>query len=369
MSYLARGPVARSSPTLLVMAGGTGGHIFPALAVAQWLRAAGWTVIWLGSPRGMEAQIVPGHGFELEPVRFAGVRGKGALRLVSLPWELNVAFWQCARAIFRRRPDVVLGMGGYIAFPGGMMASLLRRPLVIHEQNSVPGLTNKVLARVADRVLCAFPDALGRGIAAEWTGNPVRAAIAAMAAPEQRLAGRSGRLRLLVIGGSLGAQALNACVPQALALMPDEQRPIVVHQSGRDHLQALERHYAQAGVEATLLPFIDDMAARYAEADLVIARAGATTIAELACAGLASLLVPFPHAVDDHQTTNARFLVDQGAAVLIAQSELTPQRLAQELAGMDRLRLLAMAKKARAVARPGATQRVAQVCMELAHAA
>jgi UDP-N-acetylglucosamine--N-acetylmuramyl-(pentapeptide) pyrophosphoryl-undecaprenol N-acetylglucosamine transferase len=364
---------ASGSRTLMVMAGGTGGHIFPALAVAQWLRAAGWNVIWLGSPRGMEATIVPQHGFELEPVRFSGVRGKGALRLVSLPWELNIAFWQCARAIFRRRPDVVLGMGGYIAFPGGMMASLLRRPLVIHEQNSVAGLTNKVLSRLADRVLCAFPDAFangrGRTVASEWTGNPVRAEIAQVRAPAERFAGRGGPLRLLVLGGSLGAQALNTCVPQALARLPAGTRPIVVHQSGRDHLQALQDNYAQAGVAATLLPFIDDMAARYAEADLVIARAGATTVAELACAGLASMLVPFPHAVDDHQTVNARFLVERGAAWLIPQGELTPERLASELAGMDRGRLLEMALKARAVAKPGATQRVAQVCMELADAA
>jgi UDP-N-acetylglucosamine--N-acetylmuramyl-(pentapeptide) pyrophosphoryl-undecaprenol N-acetylglucosamine transferase len=355
--------------TLMVMAGGTGGHIFPALAVAQWLREAGWKVVWLGSPRGMEASIVPQHGFELEPVRFGGVRGKGWLRMVRLPIDLNLAFWQCARAIFRRRPDVVLGMGGYIAFPGGMMASLLRRPLVIHEQNSVPGMANRMLAKVADRILCAFPDALGRAGQSEWTGNPVRESIARVAPPAERFEQRSGRLRLLVIGGSLGAQALNACVPSALAMMAPEHRPTVVHQSGHDHIEALTRHYADAGVEATLLPFIDDMAARYAEADLVIARAGATTIAELACVGLASMLVPFPHAVDDHQTVNARFLVERGAAWLIPQLELTPQRLADALRGVDRPLLLSMAQKARAVARPEATRRVAEVCMELAHAA
>ncbi len=355
--------------TLMVMAGGTGGHIFPALAVAQWLREAGWKVIWLGSPRGMEASIVPQHGFELEPVRFSGVRGKGALRLLRLPIELNFAFWQCARAIFRWRPDVVLGMGGYIAFPGGMMASLLRRPLVIHEQNSVPGLANRVLSRVADRVLCAFPDALGKSVASEWTGNPVRASITQVAPPETRFAERSGPLRLLVIGGSLGAQALNACVPAALARMPAGQRPIVVHQSGRDHIETLKGHYAQAGVQATLVAFIDDMAARYAEADLVIARAGATTVAELACAGLAAVLVPFPHAVDDHQTVNAGFLVARGAAWLIPQGELTPERLARELAAITRAQLLVMAGKARAVGKPEATRRVAEVCMELASGA
>ncbi|MCE2948743.1 MAG: undecaprenyldiphospho-muramoylpentapeptide beta-N-acetylglucosaminyltransferase [bacterium] len=354
--------------TLMVMAGGTGGHIFPALAVAQWLRSAGWNVVWLGSPRGMESTIVPQYGFEIEPVRFGGVRGKGALRLLRLPIDLNLAFWQCARVIFRRRPDVVLGMGGYIAFPGGMMASLLRRPLVIHEQNSVPGLANRVLARIADRVLCAFPGALGRSVDSEWTGNPVREGIAAVAPPAERFADRSGPLRLLVIGGSLGAQALNTCVPAAIARLPIERRPVVVHQSGRDHLDALQEHYARAGVEATLLPFIDDMALRYAEADLVIARAGATTIAELACVGLASVLVPFPHAVDDHQTVNARFLVERGAAWLIPQPECTPERLAAELDALDRPKLLEMAQRAREVAKPEATRRVAEVCMELAHA-
>lgn len=363
MSHPARGP-----RTLMVMAGGTGGHIFPALAVAQWLHGTGWNVVWLGSPRGMESSIVPQYGFEIEPVSFGGVRGKGLLRLARLPFDLSLAFWQCAQAIFRRRPDVVLGMGGYIAFPGGMMASLLRRPLVVHEQNSVPGLANRVLARIADRVLCAFPDALGKGVRSEWTGNPVREAIAAIAPPPERFADRSGPLRLLVIGGSLGAQALNACVPEALAQLPAERRPIVVHQSGRDHLDGLQANYARAGVEATLLPFIDDMAQRYAEADLVIARAGATTIAELACAGLASVLVPFPHAVDDHQTVNARFLVERGAAWLIPQAELTPERLAQQLASIDRPALLAMAERARSVAKPGATHRVAQVCMEAADA-
>ena len=364
MSHPARGP-----RTLMVMAGGTGGHIFPALAVAQWLHGTGWNVVWLGSPRGMESSIVPQYGFEIEPVSFGGVRGKGLLRLARLPFDLSLAFWQCARVIFRRRPDVVLGMGGYIAFPGGMMASLLRRPLVIHEQNSVPGLANRVLARIADRVLCAFPDALGKGVSSEWTGNPVREAIAVIAAPRERFADRSGPLRLLVIGGSLGAQALNACVPEALAKLPAERRPIVVHQSGRDHLEALQAHYARAGVPATLLPFIDDMAQRYAEADLVIARAGATTVAELACAGLASVLVPFPHAVDDHQTVNARFLVERGAAWLIPQAELTPERLAQQLASIDRAALLAMAERARSAAKPEATRRVAQVCMEAADAA
>jgi UDP-N-acetylglucosamine--N-acetylmuramyl-(pentapeptide) pyrophosphoryl-undecaprenol N-acetylglucosamine transferase len=255
----------------------------------------------------------------------------------------------------------VLGLGGYVAFPGGMMASLLGRPLALHEQNAVAGLANKVLAGVSDKVMVAFPQAL-RG--AEWTGNPVRTQIAAMPSPEQRFAGRTGPLNLLVVGGSLGAQALNESVPRALGLL--DTRPRVVHQSGEKHIEALRRHYAQAGVEGELVPFIDDMARRYAEADLVICRAGAVTIAELSAGGMASILVPFPHAVDDHQTANARFLADSGAAVLLPQTELTPERLAQFLKEFDRPRLLEMARKARALGKPDAAKVVAQRCMELA---
>jgi len=349
--------------TIMIMAGGTGGHVFPGLAVADHLRDAGWRVVWLGAPGGMEATLVPARGYPMAWVRFSGLRGKGLLAKLLLPTRLLMAFWQSARAILVHRPDVVLGMGGYISFPGGVMASLLGRPLALHEQNSVAGLANRVLARVADRVLAAFPDAL-RG--ARVVGNPVRSDIAALPAPRVRFAGRSGPLRVLVIGGSLGAKALNDALPAALALLPAGERPLVRHQSGRAHVEALAAGYRQAGVEADVAAFIDDMAAAYAEADLVVCRAGALTIAELAAAGVASVLVPFPHAVDDHQTSNAQHLAGAGAAWLLPQPELSPQRLATLLSGLDRTQLLAAAEKARALARPDATAEVAATCMELA---
>lgn len=343
------------------MAGGTGGHVFPGLAVAEELRAAGWDVIWMGAKTGMEARLVPARGYRMAYVRAAALRGKGLLAALLLPVNLLVGFAQAARAIFRLRPDVVLGMGGYVAFPGGMMASLLARPLAVHEQNAIAGLTNRVLAAVADKAMTAFPEAL---TGAEWTGNPVRREIAALPAPEARFAGRQGPLKLLVVGGSLGAKALNDCVPQALARL--EPRPSVVHQSGEKQLAALRASYRAAGVEGELVPFIDDMARRYAEADLVVCRAGAITVAELSAGGMASVLVPFPHAVDDHQTANARFLSERGAALLMPQSQLTPERLAQALRELDRPRLLEMARKARALGKPDAAQAVAARCMELA---
>jgi UDP-N-acetylglucosamine--N-acetylmuramyl-(pentapeptide) pyrophosphoryl-undecaprenol N-acetylglucosamine transferase len=349
--------------TIMIMAGGTGGHVFPALAVADYLSAQGWRVVWLGAKTGMEATLVPKHGYAMAWVRFSGLRGKGIVPAALLPFNLLVAFWQSARAILARRPDVVLGMGGYISFPGGMMASLLMRPLAIHEQNSVAGLANKVLARLADRVLQAFPDALA---GAQLSGNPVRAEIAALAPPRARFAARAGRLKLLVLGGSLGAQALNETLPQALVLLPDALRPEVTHQAGAKHIETLRAAYAAAGVRAEALDFIDDMAARYGEADVVVCRAGALTVAELACAGVASILVPFPHAVDDHQTGNAKFLAAQGAAILLPQDELSPQRLAELLRGLTRARLLEMAETARALGKPDATAAVARACMELA---
>jgi len=347
----------------MIAAGGTGGHVFPGLAVADYLRASEWRVVWLGSESGMEAALVAKRGYEMAAVKFSGVRGKGPMALLLLPLKLLLAFWQSARAILVKRPDVVLGLGGYMSFPGGMMAALLGRPLVIHEQNSVAGLANRVLAGVADRVLCAFPGALER---ATLTGNPVRSEIAALAAPEARYAGRSGPLRVLILGGSLGARALNDVVPRALALLPAAVRPVVTHQSGAHHTEALKQAYAAARVQASTPAFIDDMAAAYAEADLAVCRAGATTVAELAAVGLASVLVPFPHAADDHQTMNARFLSDAGAAVLVPQGELTPERLAELLAALDRKRLLGMASRARSLGRPDATAAVARACMELA---
>jgi UDP-N-acetylglucosamine--N-acetylmuramyl-(pentapeptide) pyrophosphoryl-undecaprenol N-acetylglucosamine transferase len=349
--------------TIMIMAGGTGGHVFPALAVAGYLKQQGWRVVWLGAKTGMEATLVPKHGYEVAWVRFSGLRGKGLMRAALLPFNLLVAFWQSARAIFAQRPDVVLGMGGYISFPGGMMASLLHRPLVIHEQNSVAGLANKVLARLADKVLEGFPGSLP---GAQFSGNPVRKDIAALGAPGARYAVRSGRLRLLVVGGSLGAQILNETVPQALALLPQGERPEVTHQAGEKNIEALRAGYAGAGVQAELVAFIDDMAARYAGADVVLCRAGALTVAELACAGVASILVPLPHAVDDHQTGNAKFLSERGAAVLLPQSELTPENLARVLRGLDRQQLLAIAEKARQLGKPEATRIVADTCKEVA---
>ena len=300
--------------TLLIMAGGTGGHIFPGLAVADAVKAAGWRVVWLGNPSGMEAKLVPSRGYELAEVRFAALRGKGWLPKLLLPFNLLSGFWQAWKVLKRIRPDVVLGMGGFISFPGGMMAVLRGRPLVVHEQNSVAGLANRVLAAVADRVLSGFPDVIKKAV---WSGNPVRAEIVAVAEPIERFAGRmaAGKpLHLLVVGGSLGAQTLNQALPRSMALLAEHERPQVVHQSGSKHLDALNRSYRQAGVSANCVAFIEDMAGAYAWADLVICRAGALTVAELAAAGVASILVPFPHAVDDHQTTNALFLANAGAA-------------------------------------------------------
>jgi len=347
----------------MIMAGGTGGHIFPGLAVADCMRAAGWEVVWMGAKSGMEARIVPPYGYRMAWIRARALRGKGLLAKLLLPANLLWSFWESARAVFRERPDVVLGMGGYVAFPGGMMASLLARPLALHEQNAVAGLANRVLAAVADKTMVAFPGALNK---AEWTGNPVRAEIAAIAAPQERFQGRSGPLRLLVVGGSLGAQALNEAVPRALALIAADQRPQVVHQAGEKHLDALRANYAAAGVAGELVAFIDDMARRYAESDLVLCRAGATTVAELSACGVASILVPFPYAVDDHQSANAAFLAERGAAILLPQSQMTPQGLAALLRALDRARLLDMARKARALGKPDAARVVAERCMALA---
>jgi UDP-N-acetylglucosamine--N-acetylmuramyl-(pentapeptide) pyrophosphoryl-undecaprenol N-acetylglucosamine transferase len=345
----------------LIMAGGTGGHIFPGLAVAGELRAAGWDVVWMGARGGMEERLVPPHGYRTAWIRARAARGKGFAQKLLLPANLLYSFWESLRQLRRIKPDVVLGLGGYVAFPGGMMASLLGKPLALHEQNAIAGLANRVLAEISDKVMVAFPGALKD---AEWTGNPVRREIAAMPRPEARFAGRRGPLKVMVVGGSLGAQALNDALPKALALLAE--KPLVVHQAGEKHLETLKSNYAAAGVEGQLLAFIDDMAGCYAEADLVICRAGAVTVAELSAGGMASVLVPFPHAVDDHQTANARFLADQGAAILIQQSDLTPQKLAELLGSLDRAQLLEMARKARALGKPDAAQIVAKRCMQLA---
>ena len=351
--------------TILIMAGGTGGHIYPGLAVADALHEQGWKVVWLGAPNSMEADLVPKHGYPVAWVNFTGVRGKGILRLITLPFTLLRALGQSADAIFRYRPDVVLGMGGYITMPGGLMAALLRRPLVIHEQNSIAGMSNKILAIIATRVLSGFPGVLKNTL---WCGNPVRADIASLAEPQVRYGARSGKLNVLVVGGSLGAQALNEALPNALAKLREQERPSVIHQTGKKHFESVQQLYAQAGVEADVRPFLDDMANQYAKADLVICRAGALTIAELAAAGVASMLIPFPFAVDDHQSGNARFLSDQGAAVLLPQKELSAETLTQLLREMNRGKLLRMAQAARKLAKPEATQVVVSVCQELAEA-
>lgn len=350
----------------MIMAGGTGGHIFPALAVAEYLAAEGWNIVWMGSRAGMEAGIIPQRRYAMAWVRFSGVRGRNILQAALLPLQLLLAFWQAARAIFACRPDVVLGMGGYVSFPGAMMAALFNRPLAIHEQNSVAGLANRVLAKIADRVLTTFPEAFSESTAVSITGNPVRAEIAVMAPPENRYRARGGPLRILIIGGSQGARVLNVTVPDGLALLPEHARPRVLHQAGGANVETVRRRYQERGVEADVIAFVDDIAARYADSDLIICRAGATTIAEIAAAGIASVLVPYPFAVDDHQTINARFLADRDAALLIPQPQFTPERLAEELGGMTRDGLLAMAQRARAVGKPDATRAVAKICTELA---
>ncbi|MBW8369488.1 MAG: undecaprenyldiphospho-muramoylpentapeptide beta-N-acetylglucosaminyltransferase [Thiobacillus sp.] len=365
--------MAAVNRTLMVMAGGTGGHVYPALAVADALRARGWEVFWLGTKTGLEARVVPAAGIDMVWVSMGGVRGKGVLKKLLLPAMLLVAFWQSLTAILKRRPDVVLGMGGYTAFPGGMMASLLNKPLVIHEQNSVGGLTNRVLACLADRVLTAFPKVFThahdkpipcRRVPAEWVGNPVRTDIAIASAASR--ADRSGPLRMLVVGGSLGATALNQLVPKALALLPVGKRPQVVHQSGRQHLDALRANYAAAGVEAEVRDYIEDMAAEYRACDFAICRAGAMTVAELACAGVPAVLVPFPFAVDDHQTGNAEFLSEAGAGWLVQQKDLTAEKLAALIGGLDRAALAAMSDQALKLAKPDATRQVADICEALA---
>jgi UDP-N-acetylglucosamine--N-acetylmuramyl-(pentapeptide) pyrophosphoryl-undecaprenol N-acetylglucosamine transferase len=349
--------------TALVMAGGTGGHIFPGLAMAEALRDAGWQVHWLGAPNSMEQDLVPAQGFAFEAVSFGGVRGKGIQTLALLPLRLLRAFWQSLQVVRRVQPHVVLGLGGYISFPGGMMASLWGKPLVLHEQNSVPGMANKLLSQLADRVFTAFPGVFKTG---HWVGNPLRKAFTEQAQPAARFAGRSGPLRLLVVGGSLGAKALNDTVPQALALMSASQRPTVIHQSGAKQIEALRANYQAAGVEAELVPFIEDMATAFAQADVVICRAGASTVTELAAVGVAAMLVPFPFAVDDHQTTNAQFLVSAGGGWLMPQAELTPQGLADWLSGLDRSQLVAVAEKASAQKKTNATREVLMACEELA---
>ncbi|MBA4260818.1 MAG: undecaprenyldiphospho-muramoylpentapeptide beta-N-acetylglucosaminyltransferase [Comamonadaceae bacterium] len=350
-------------PCALIMAGGTGGHIFPGLAVADALRERGWRVHWLGAPDSMESRLVPPRGFALETIDFGGVRGKGVVTLALLPLRLLRAFWQALQVVRRVQPDVLVGLGGYITFPGGMMGTLLGKPLVLHEQNSVAGMANKVLTGIADRVFTAFPNVFKQ---ADWVGNPLRAEFLRQPVPAERFAARSGPLRLLVVGGSLGAKALNDTVPQALALIPSAQRPQVIHQSGEKQIDALRANYSAAGVLAQLTPFIEDTARAFAEADLIVCRAGASTVTEIAAVGAAALFVPFPHAVDDHQTRNARFLVEAGGAWLVPQTSFTPAALAQKLQSLQRDQLLELATKAKQMEKTEAVAAVVSACEQLA---
>ena len=347
-----------SKATVMVMAGGTGGHIFPALAVARELQAAGYEVVWLGADGGMETRIVPPTGIQLETIAIKGVRGNGLKRKLMLPLTLVSNIRAVRRIIKSHHIKALIGFGGFVTFPGGMGGKLSGLPLTIHEQNAIAGLSNKVLARYAKRVLYAFPNVFPN--ADGLVGNPVRADIVAMPTPAERFTGRTGRLRLLVVGGSLGAKVFNDVVPQALALLPAEQRPVVTHQSGRNKLQDLQQSYASLGLEAQCVEFIDDMVAAYAEADVVVCRAGALTVAELAAAGLGAIFVPYPHAVDDHQTHNAKVLVDAKAAMSVPQGEFTAQHLANLLQKLDRSSCLQWAEQARKQALPDAAKLTAQ---------
>jgi UDP-N-acetylglucosamine--N-acetylmuramyl-(pentapeptide) pyrophosphoryl-undecaprenol N-acetylglucosamine transferase len=356
---------------VLIMAGGTGGHVFPALAVARLLRERRCEVTWVGTRRGLEARVVPADGFPIEWLSVAGLRGKGWRGWLAAPFQLARALWQALAIVRRRRPAVVLGLGGFVTGPGGVAAWLLRRPLVIHEQNAIAGLTNRLLARLARQVLEAFPGSFPPAVAARCVGNPVRREIAALPAPGQRFAARSGAIRVLVVGGSQGASRLNRCVPRALALLAPRLSIEVWHQTGEREHQRTARAYAAVNLPGRVAPFIEDMAEAYGWADLAVCRSGALTVSELAAAGLGAVLVPFPAAVDDHQTYNARHLTAAGAAVLIADSELAAsgaQRLADELQRLcaDRAVLLQMAQRARARAVPDAAEQLARAVLDAA---
>jgi UDP-N-acetylglucosamine--N-acetylmuramyl-(pentapeptide) pyrophosphoryl-undecaprenol N-acetylglucosamine transferase len=359
------------SRPVLIMAGGTGGHVFPALALARLLREQSLEVVWLGTARGLEARVIPAEGIVLERLSVGGLRGKGALAWLGAPFRLSIALAQALIVMWRHRPIIAVGLGGYVCGPGGIAAWLTRRPLVIHEQNAVAGFTNRCLAHLARQVLEAFPGSFGRDVHARLIGNPVRRDITALPPPSVRFAGRTGPIRILVIGGSQGATRLNAVVPFALKRLSGWLAFDVRHQAGERWIDAGRASYAQAGVRADVRPFIEDMSEAYGWADLVICRAGALTISELAAVGVAAVLVPFPNAVDDHQAYNAQYLVREEAAVLVTDRELTAERLAAELQRLcaGRGRLLAMAERARLLARPRATDELAAACLELARRA
>ena len=351
-----------SHPLILIMAGGTGGHIMPGLAVADVMKSRGWSVAWLGNPEKMEGHLVPARGYPLSAVNFAGVRGKGLLTKLKAPFQLLSAMFQVWGHFTRMKPSVVLGMGGYVALPGGLVSWLKGVPLVVHEQNAVAGMTNTLLAKFAQCLLAGFPISLPE---ARVVGNPVRADLLKLEPPTQRYAKRSGALNVLVLGGSLGATALNRIMPQAVGLITEQDRPVITHQSGAQHITAMSEQYAQAGVDALCLPFIDDMANALATADLVICRAGAMTVAEVAAAGVAALFVPFPHAVDDHQTANAVYLTEQGGAWLIQQKDLTALWLSQWLQARTRAELAEVAAQAQRYAQPDSANRIADICEQV----
>ena len=345
---------------LLVIAAGTGGHVIPGLAVAREMQSRGWSISWLGTPAGMENKLVPPSGIAIDTIAFSGLRGKGLVHTLTGGLRLLIAFWHCLHIIRRRRASAVLGMGGYVCFPGGLMAALLGKPLVLVNADASLLMSNRALLPVADRVAFGFDGAAAHRVKrAVVTGNPVRAEIEALPQPNERFAGRSGALRVLVVGGSLGAKALNDCVPQALALLDAATRPQVTHQTGQANLAAVTAGYAQAQVQAEVLPFIDDMAQQLGRCDVIVCRAGAVTVSELCAAGVASVLVPLIVSTTSHQRDNAQWLAGQGAGIHLPQSELTPRKLADLLAGLTRDALLAMATKARALAKPRAAARVA----------
>lgn len=355
---------------LMIMAAGTGGHIFPGIAIAHTMRARGWEVSWLGTAHGMEQDLVPKQGIAIDSIEFSGMRGKGLMHTVKGAFKLVASFFTCLRYIGQRRPDVVLGMGGYVCVPGGMMARLRRVPLVLVNADAALLLSNKTLAPLAQRVLFGFPADFGSAAGkALVTGNPVRKEILDMTPPAPRFEGRDGALRILVVGGSLGAKVLNDSIPAALALMPEETRPLVTHQSGKKNIDALRESYAKAGVKADVVDFIDDMAGAYAKADLVICRAGAITVSELTAAGVASVLVPFVASTTSHQRDNAKWMASQNAAVHLPQTELRAATVAKLLAGLTREQCRAMAEAALAVGKRNANDAIAEVLEQLAGSA
>ena len=356
--------------TLMIMAGGTGGHVYPALAVAHTLQSDGVDIFWLGTREGIEARVVPENKIDVEWVSISGIKGRGLFALITAPFKIVYAMVQTAVIIYRRRPEAALGMGGFVSGPGGLTARLLMVPLLIHESNAVVGLTNKWLAKIANEVMVGFPDVLKNNRHYHYVGNPVRQSIAALPAPEQRLQARTGKLNLLVVGGSLGALVLNETVPAALAKMDPALQPVVRHQAGRGKLEATKESYQALSVEASCIEFIEDMAEAYRWADLVICRAGAMTVAEIAAAGVAAIFVPYPYAIYDHQTLNARFLADKNAAIVIPQERFSDESLAAVLAELanDRPVLMGLSRRARKNAKTDATRRVADLCNEVMHA-